>query len=206
MILDNVDDGNAAAAVGKLMARLKGGHVIVTARAANFPASLRKLELGVLDEEAATNFFWSARRTIAHGGRRRRGKARELAHELGGLALGLEQAGAYIATERIGFARYLNLWRESREKVVGWFDPALMSYAHDAGLAATWATPVDRLSPESRRLLDRLAMLAPDPIADSLLDIAVPGETADYDAHRARAGLYAYSLVARTQRARRRVL
>ena len=31
-------------------------------------------------------------------------------------------------------------------------------------------------SPESRRLLDRLAMLAPDPIPDSLLDVAVPGD------------------------------
>ncbi len=60
--------------------------------------------------------------------------------------------------------------------MLDWFDPALMSYDHDAGLAATWATSVDRLSPESRRLLDRLAMLAPDPIPDSLLDVAVPGE------------------------------
>ena len=36
---------------GSLMPRLKGGHVIVTARAANFPATIRKLELDVLDEE-----------------------------------------------------------------------------------------------------------------------------------------------------------
>ena len=51
-----------------------------------------------------------------------------------------------------------------------------------------------RLTPESRRLLDRLAMLAPDPIPNSLLDVAVPGEAADYDALEARAGLYDYSL------------
>jgi hypothetical protein len=31
---------------------------------------------------------------------------RELADELGGLALGLEQAGAYIAKQHISFARY----------------------------------------------------------------------------------------------------
>ena len=31
---------------------------------------------------------------------------------------GLEQAGAYAATERIGFARYLALWRESRAKAL----------------------------------------------------------------------------------------
>jgi hypothetical protein len=65
--------------------------------------------------------------------------ARDLALELGGLALGPEQAGAYIATERIGFARYLTLWREKRETVLNWFDKALMSYDRDTGLAATWA-------------------------------------------------------------------
>ena len=72
-----------------------------------------------------------------------------------------------------------------------------MSYAHDTGLAATWKTSVDRLSAESRRMLDRLAMLSPDPIPDTLLDVAVPDETVGYDAHRARAALYAYSLIAR---------
>ena len=33
-------------------------------------------------------------------------------------------------------------------------------------LATTWITSVDRLSPVSRRLLDRLALLAPDPIPE----------------------------------------
>jgi hypothetical protein len=37
MILDNVDDRAAVAEVAKLMPRLKGGHVVVTARASNFP-------------------------------------------------------------------------------------------------------------------------------------------------------------------------
>jgi len=197
MILDNVDDEKAVAAVGSRMARLKGGHVIVTARASNFPASLRKLELDVLDEDAATEFLLERTRDDRARGGDDQERAREIARELGGLALGLEQAGAYIATERIGFARYLNLWRDCRQKVLDWFDPTLMSYNHDVGLAATWATSANRLSPQSRRLLDRLAMLAPDPIPDSLIDVAVPGEAADYDALEARAGLYAYSLIAR---------
>ena len=42
--------------------------------------------------------------------------------------------------------------------------------------------------------LDRVAFLAPDPIPNSLIDVAVPGEAPDYDAYEARAGLYAYSL------------
>src|SRR5208282_3969444 len=122
-------------------------------------------------------------------------KARAIACELDGLALGLEHAGAYIATLRIGFAGYLKRWRDSRQKVLDWFGPALTSY--DRRLATTWATSVERLSPESRRLLDRLAMLAPDPIPDSLLDVAIPGEAAGYDVHKARAGLFAYSLITR---------
>jgi tetratricopeptide (TPR) repeat protein len=197
MILDNVDDEKAVAEVKKLMARLKGGRVIVTARAANFPGEVPTLELDVLAEDAATEFLLTRtrdRRALASDDAP---KAREIAHELGGLALGLEQAGAYVVTERIGFGRYLKLWRESREKVIGGFDRALTSYDHDAGLAATWATSVYRLSPESRRLLDRLAMLAPDPIPDSLLDVVVPGEAAGYDARKAGAGLYAYSLITR---------
>ena len=196
MILDNVDDEKAVAAMTRLMARLRGGHVVVTARATNFPASLRKLELGVLDDKAAAEFLLERTRDDRAAGEDDAESARELAGELGGLALGLEQAGAYISTEHIGFARYLALWRESRQKVVDWFDRELLAYDHDAGLAATWTTSVARLSPESRRLLDRIAMVAPDPIPNSLLDVAVPGEAGDHDAHKARAGLYAYSLIA----------
>ncbi len=119
--------------------------------------------------------------------------ARTLARELGGLALGLEQAGAHIATDHIGFARYLKLWSESREKALAWADATVTG--SDRTLATTWATSVARLSPESRRLLDRLAFLAPDPVPDSLLDVAVPGEAPDLDAYDARGGLYAYSLI-----------
>jgi tetratricopeptide (TPR) repeat protein len=197
MILDNVDDGAAVDAIGKLMARLKGGHVTVTARAANFPASLRPLELDVLDEDAATEFLLQRTRgDRAHAGDDE-DNARELARELGGLALALEQAGAYITRQRIGFARYLALWREKRESVLKSFDRTTMSYDHDVGLAATWAASVEKLTPESRRLLDRLAFLAPDPIPESLIDVPVPGEAVDYDAYEARAGLFAYSLITR---------
>jgi tetratricopeptide (TPR) repeat protein len=194
MILDKVDDDEAVGAVAELMARLKGGHVIVTARAANFPASVRKLALDALDESAATEFLLERTRGKRAPAGDDEAQARELAHELGGLALGLEQAGAYIARQRIGFARYLTLWREKRDSVLNWFDRTTMSYDHGVGLAAAWAASVEKLTPESRRLLERLAFLAPEPIPVSLLDVPVPGEAADYDAYEARAGLYAYSL------------
>lgn len=197
MIVDNVDDEAAVAAVDKLLARLSGGKVVVTGRAGNFPASLRKLELGVLDRPASVEFLLERTDDDRARSPDDAKLAQELAGELGGLALGLEQAGAYIATERIGFARYLSLWRDKRAAVLGWFDKTLMSYDHDTGLAATWATSVDRLTPDARRLLERLAFLAPEPIPDSLLDVAAPGDPEGFDAHAARTNLFAYSLVSR---------
>jgi len=195
MILDNVDDEKAVAAVANLIARLRNGHVIVTARATMLPAALRKLELGVLDEDSATRFLLER----TDGGRAKtsddEAKARELAREFDGLALALEQAGAYIATERIGFARYLKLWSESRDKLLAWSDPTLTGA--ERTLATTWATSIEKLSPESRRLLDRIAMLSAHSIPDSLIDVAVPGEAADYDTERARGGLFRYSLITR---------
>lgn len=198
MILDNVDDGQAASGVEKLLARLRRGQVIITGRISNFSGAVRKLELSVLDLNASAEFLLERTQDDRNHSTDDATSARDLADELGGLALGLEQAGAYIATERIGFARYLALWREKRETVFNWFDKDLMNYNHDTGLAATWAASVERLTPEGRRLLDRLAYFAPEPIPDALLDIAIPGETADFDVHKARANLFAFSLATRT--------
>jgi tetratricopeptide (TPR) repeat protein len=173
MILDNVDDREAAEAVEQLLPKLSGGRVLITARNTNFAASVQTLELDVLSTDDATEFLLERTQ-----GKRREAPddgalARPLATELGGLALGLEQAGAYIAAQRIGFERYLKLWKESRAKVLGWFNRSLMSYNHDVGLAATWATSVEKLTPAGRRLLERLAFFAPDPIPESLLDVAI---------------------------------
>ena len=97
LILDNVDDREAVAAVAKLMPRLKGGHVIVTGRAANFPASVRAFELDALDEGAATQFLLERTAEKREAAKDDAAQAGALARELGGLALGLEQAGAHIA-------------------------------------------------------------------------------------------------------------
>ncbi len=197
LILDNVDDEQAVAAVGKLMPRLTGGHVIVTARASNFPAALPTLELDALDEKSAKNFLLERTRGKRVEAADDHARAGEIAQELGGLALGLEQAGAYIAKLCIPLARYLKLWTENREKALGWSDATLTG--SEKTLATTWVTSVERLSPASRRLLDRLAMLAPDPIPERLFEIAVPGEAHEYDAYEARAGLADYSLIAQAK-------
>ncbi len=195
MILDDVDDRAAVAEAAKLMPRLRGGHVVITARATNFPAGVRKLQVSTLDENAAAQFLLDRTDVGRSKSKDDAALSRTLARELGGLALGLEQASAHIAADRVGFARYLKLWGESRERALAWTDETVT--VSDRKLATTWATSVARLSPESRRLLDRLAFLAPDPVPDPLLDVAVPGEASDTDVYQARSGLYAYSLISR---------
>ena len=100
------------------MPRLTGGHVIVTARASNFPAALATLELDALDENSATQFLLERTRGKRVEAADDETRAHEIAHELGGLALGLEQAGAYVSELRIPFSRYLKLWTENREKAL----------------------------------------------------------------------------------------
>ncbi len=199
LILDNVDDEPSALEVEKLLAGLHHGHVLLTGRLANWGAGIESFELDVLDPDEATAFLLA--RTA--GKRRQRADdpslARELAKELDGLALALEQAGAYLATRRLGFAEYLELWRTNREPVLAWFNERLMKYPRS--LAITWQTSVDQLSPAARRLLERLAWLGPEPIPESLLVVPVPGEAEPPpESFEALAGLASYSPVTRFTR------
>lgn len=198
LILDNVDSEDAAAAVDALVARLHGGHVLLTGRLARWGAEIEPIELDVLTEEAATGFLLA--RTE---GRRRATKedsamASALARELGYLPLALEQAGAYIAERRLTLAAYVDQWRSRRDQVLTWFDPQVSHYP--ASVAVTWQTSFDRLSAPARRLLQRLAWLGPEPIPESLLDRTVPDlpePKSERDRRDALIELETYSLVTR---------
>ena len=177
LILDNADDEAAAQAVEALCPQLSGGHLLITSRLPNWSAAIQPVAVDVLAPAAAADFL--LRRTA---GRRAvqpddPAHAAALAHELGYLALALEQAGAYIAKLRLSFAQYLDQWRSRQPAVLGWYDPRLMQYPRS--VAITWQTSFDQLQPAARRLLQRLAWLAPAPIPTTLLDVPIPGEDAD---------------------------
>ena len=191
LIVDNVDSEDAAAAAEALLPRLAGGHVVLTSRLAHWSGRLALPSLEVLARKDAANFL------VARSQERRRPRtddaalAAQLADELGGLALALEQAGAYIAQRRLNFAEYLAEWHSQREKVLAWYDARLMQYPKS--VAITWQTSFDRVGEPARRLLQRLAWLAPEPIPESLLAVAVPEDAGEA---RATAGAPADSLAA----------
>jgi tetratricopeptide (TPR) repeat protein len=173
--------------------------VLITSRHANWSGAIDVLPVDLLAPAAAVEFLME--RT---GSRRRKeldaaddlAAADKLAEELGYLALALEQAAAYIATRRVGFMQYLAEWGSRRDKVLDWFDACLMPYPKSA--AITWLTTFDELSPAARRLLQRLAWLAPAPIPETLLEVPVPElDPFDLDALDALIELESYALVTR---------
>jgi tetratricopeptide (TPR) repeat protein len=194
LILDNIDAPPALAEVGRLMGRLTGGHVILTSRLDLFPRHVEPLDLDVLSPHAAAAFLLEATDSCRHKAADDEAAASELAEELGRLALALEQAAATIDKTRWGFRRYLEAWQGNREKVVGWSKPEITGYHH--AVAATWQTSVDQLTEVGRRLLERLAFLAPDPVPTLLLDVALPSIDGE-DHHDGLAELTGVSLVTR---------
>jgi tetratricopeptide (TPR) repeat protein len=201
LILDNVDTPEAAAAVETLLPQLSGGQLVLTTRLRNWSAAVQLQEVEVLTPEDATAFLLE--RTA---GRRREAaedasEARSIAvDDLGGLALALEQAGAYICQRRLSLSAYRSQWQSNRQVVLAWNDPRLMQY--DRSLATTWLTSYQQVSEAARTLLRRLAWLSPEPIPESLLEVSVPGDPeAAGDGWEALNQLEGFSLVNRSAEA-----
>jgi hypothetical protein len=162
LIVDNVDTQDVAIAVEELLARLQGGQVLITGRFSKWSEVVEPMELDVLEQSAAVAFL------LERTQRRRRKQptdahdATELARELDGLALTLEQAGAYISQRRINLAEYLTHWRAQVPTVQAWHDPQVMKYPRS--VAVTWETTFRELGAGEITLLRLLAWLAPDPV------------------------------------------
>jgi tetratricopeptide (TPR) repeat protein len=194
LIFDNVDAKPALAEVEHILGALSGGHVVVTSRLADFSGNFQPLSLDVLTVDDAAAFLLARTQ-----GRRRTAadddvKVRQVATELGHLALALEQAAAFIAKRRLTFAQYLEQWHSHRDETLAWFDETVTGYPR--AVAVTWQTSVAQLSAGGRRLLERLAWLAPEKVPEFLLDVPIPGAEEE-NLHDALDDLAAYSLVTR---------
>ena len=190
LIIDNVDTVEAAHEVEERLARLRAGHVLITSRIGNWSAAVERLDLDVLAAKDAVAFLLERtplRRKQADDAV----QVAAVARELDGLALALEQAGAYIDKLRLSFAEYLKRWETKRPEVLRWHDEHLMHYP--ASVAVTWETTLAQLTEPERRLLEVLSWLAPEPIPIFLFD-AVPLTKAIPDPREALAALAGYSL------------
>jgi Tetratricopeptide repeat len=155
------DNAPAQEAVAGFLPPAGNGRVLITSQSGLWPLG-QALEVPTLDTETAAGFL------IARTGDPDEGAAAELASELGGLPLALEQAGAYINAAGATLAGYLDLFRSRRRDLLTRGEPA----GYNKTVATTWALALARLehdTPTVAGLLRLLACCAPEPVPLRLL-------------------------------------
>ena len=119
LILDDVDTPEAAGAVMQLLARLQGGHVILTSRLSDWRAPVKPMELGGLARKDAARFLLSGTRNRRREQPSDAADAEALARQLDGLPLAMDLAAAAIARKRLTIAAYLSALREPVSERLG---------------------------------------------------------------------------------------
>ena len=175
LILDNVDTPEAAVAVKDLLPALQNGHVLITSRRTDWNDSIRTLALDTLSEDDAVAFLLEKTQGRRMATDTDKAAARLLAQTMDGLALALEQAGAFINRKRISFQTYQRRWTQGEAKLRHWYNEQLMQYPRS--LAVTWETSFAQLTPAAQALLNLLSGFAPEPVPREGFEAAFHADT-----------------------------
>ena len=135
------------------------GHVIVTSRDPDWDGIAKSLALQVMPPAESVMFL------LNRTGEKDEASAVELAAELGGLPLALEQAGAYVKAVGRTLADYLTLFREHRKELLGKGSPL----GYPATVATTWDLAFQSLGEAAVDLMNLIAHLAPDQIPREMI-------------------------------------
>jgi hypothetical protein len=160
------DDAADRAVVEGFLPPAGRGQVLITSRNPNWPPG-QALDVPVLNTETAAGFL------VSRTGDPDEQAAIELATELGGLALALEQAGAYVQASAGSLVGYLALFRE-RPEMLARGEPT----GYSKKVATTWSlafTQLEQSAPAAAGLLRLLAFCAPEEIPLPLLLRPRPG-------------------------------
>jgi len=168
LILDNVDNRPSAQAVEDLLARIPGGHVLITSRLGDWSKDVEPLELDVLSAQDAKSFLLDRTKDRRRLAPEDDADAFVLCKELDGIALALEQAGAFIERQRCSLGDYLKRWRAGEARVRQWFDPRLMHYPKSVAIA--YDTTMREVGAEAVALFHLLSWFAPDPLPQTVLE------------------------------------
>ena len=169
LIFDNATDMTSVAA---FLPPSGPGRVLITSQNSNWHG--HTIDVPVLDQDVAADFL------ISRTGDPDQQAALDLATELGGLPLALEQAAAY--TRAIGgtLVEYLDLFRHRRAELLARGEPT----GYSKTVASAWALAFDRLQqtePGAVGLLRLLAFCAPETIPLHLLLQLRPGAAERFD-------------------------
>jgi tetratricopeptide (TPR) repeat protein len=158
LVFDNVPD---PAAVRGVLPPAGSGHVLITSQNPHWPAG-QAIEVPVLDHHVAAGFL------LARTGDADKAAARDLAWELGGLPLALEQASAFSTATGRFLDDYLQFFRQRRTEMLARGEV----YGYDKRVTTTWNVAFQQLqetAPGAVALLWLLACYGPDQIPVRLL-------------------------------------
>jgi Tfp pilus assembly protein PilF len=173
LVIDNVDDPATLPTVHRLLPDTGPGRVIITSRVSAWPGRYHRLEITALGTDPAAELLL---KNIADTDEP---AARELAGELGGLPLALQQAASYCQQNGKTLNSYLALFRDTRKQARLLAAPG---YDGDEAVATTWAVSIGQVhasNPAAEMLLSVLAYLSADAIPRTLLVTANPEDQAD---------------------------
>jgi hypothetical protein len=167
LILDNVDTLEAKDAVLDVLSQFSGGHLVITSRLSDreWVDYVESLELDILKPEDAKDFLLERtphRKKCANDEK----DAAELITKLGGLAIALEQAGAYIDYSRTcSIGVYLNRWITG-ENIVRKWSKTLRNYPKS--VTVTWDTTMNVMGKNAVELLRILSWFTSSPIPQAI--------------------------------------
>jgi tetratricopeptide (TPR) repeat protein len=168
LILDNVDSEDAMQAAQNYLAKFRRGKTLITTRVDRVFGDLTPLNLDLLTPDASVELLTVWTRPDSRANDSEKAALRTLADTLGGLALALRQAAAYITEFDIKFTAYLRRYQENTAAALQWHDKSELKYPSE--LFITYQTSIAQLSPAARELQLCLAWFSHEPIPNTVIE------------------------------------
>lgn len=173
LILDNADE---LTLITDFLPPVIGGHLLLTTRAGITGRLAKRLEVKTFTEEQGSLFLLRRSSLLppdvpfsqatTHDQR----MAQQIVHELGGLPLALDQAGAYINETECGLDDYFTLYHTHQDYLLK--RRGTLSNDYPQSVATTWSLSFERVeqtNPAAVNLLRFCAFLAPDTISEEII-------------------------------------
>jgi hypothetical protein len=178
LILDNANDLGIAR---EFIPQGKNGHVILTTRARAVGAVARVVKIKTMDTEEGALFLLRRAKYVAENAaldfasEADQAAAIEIAKQLDGLPLALDQAAAYIEETGCGLSDYLELYRQHAPELLR--RRGLLAAGHSDPVTSIWVLSfenVEKINPAAAELLRLCAFLDPDVIPEELFAEGAP--------------------------------
>jgi hypothetical protein len=162
LVLDNVANQQDAA---PWIPQSGGCRTLLTSRFTDFSPAVGTIPLDELSPEASRAFLLA--RTAAARTDRDGTACDAVAQRLEHLPLALEQAGAYMVRQRMGFSKYLRRFEEAAAELMAKPSPGTTDY--HATVATTWLVTTQAMSAEARAILRLSAAMGSAPVPLEML-------------------------------------